>query len=154
MFPSALTKSLIQKNMRKQRRRHPPMYSCRSACSTVWPCYRCHSSPSAAHSQWSRAHWHAHCVLYSLERKTFKGEIHSKIESILKERVHFFLQNSEKMMKIGWEIRKIWHFEISHFFEHTFWPVLMNIQMSELMMSSPHKFSYILYMKFWQILIF
>ena len=46
----------------------------------------------------------------------FKGEIHSKIESILKERVHFFLQNSEKMIKIGWEIRKIWHFEISHFF--------------------------------------
>ena len=46
----------------------------------------------------------------------FKGEIHSKIESILKERVYFCLQNSEKMMKIGWEIRKIGHFEISHFF--------------------------------------
>ena len=45
-----------------------------------------------------------------------KGEIHSKIESIWKERVHFILQNSEKMMKIGWEIRKIWHFEISHVF--------------------------------------
>ena len=45
-----------------------------------------------------------------------KGEIHSKIESIWKERVHLFLQNSEKMMKIGWEIRKIGHFEISHFF--------------------------------------
>ena len=46
----------------------------------------------------------------------FKGEIHSKIESILKARVHCFLQNSEKIMKIGWEIRKIGHFEISHFF--------------------------------------
>ena len=45
-----------------------------------------------------------------------KGEIHSKINSIWKERVHFFLQNSEKIMKIGWEIRKIWHFEISNFF--------------------------------------
>ena len=47
---------------------------------------------------------------------SLKGEIHSKIESILKERVHFSLQNSEKIMKIGWEVRKIWHFEISHFF--------------------------------------
>ena len=53
---------------------------------------------------------HLHIDVY------IKGEIHSKIESILKERVNFFLQNSEKMMKIGWEIRKIWHFEISIFF--------------------------------------
>ena len=29
-----------------------------------------------------------------------KGEIHSKIESILKERVYFPLQNSEQIMKI------------------------------------------------------
>ena len=35
------------------------------------------------------------------EKIFLKREIHSKIESILKERVHFFLQNSEKMMKIG-----------------------------------------------------
>ena len=30
-----------------------------------------------------------------------KGEIHSKINSMWKERVHFFLQNNAKMMKIG-----------------------------------------------------
>ena len=46
----------------------------------------------------------AHVISYKMFSSSnfnFKGEIHSKIESILKERVHFFLQNSEKMMKIG-----------------------------------------------------
>ena len=64
----------------------------------------------------SQYHIITHIAGKVLVLELVKGEIHSKINSIWKERVHFFLQNSEKIMKIGWEIRKIWHFEISHFF--------------------------------------
>ena len=47
-----------------------------------------------------------------------KGEIHSKIESILKERVHFFLQNSEKMMNLNWMRNKedMTFLKFAHFF--------------------------------------
>ena len=63
--------------------------------------------------------WKTFIYWITLAFAWIKGEIHSKIESILKQRVHFYLQNSEQIMKIGWEIRKIWHFEISHFFRKT-----------------------------------
>ena len=76
----------------------------------------------------SKSHFAPFWKYFSETELIIKGEIHSKIESILKERVHFFLQNSEKMMKIGWEIRKIWHFEISHFFGKHF-------------LTSPHEYS-------------
>ena len=57
-------------------------------------------------------------------------------------------------MKIGWKIRKLWHFEVSQIFTNISWPVDMNMQMSELMMSSPHYLPYILYIKFWKIQYF
>ena len=43
-------------------------------------------------------------------------------------------------MKIGWKIRKLWHFEVSQIFTKHFLTSHMNMQMSELMMSSPHYF--------------
>ena len=45
-------------------------------------------------------------------------------------------------MKIGWKIRKLWHFEISQIFKKHF--VTSQYEMSELM-SSPHNFPFILY---------
>ena len=115
------------------------------------------------------AHFHYHkqikgapCKKYMFgkiiprENFSLKGEIHSKIESILKERVHFFLQNSEKMMKIGWEIRKIWHFEISHFFRKTLLDQSLWIFKWASWWCHPLTIFhiYILYMKLWKILIF
>ena len=41
-----------------------------------------------------------------------------------------------------------WNFHV--FSENTSWPVLMNIQMSELMMSSPHNFSIDFHIQIWQ----
>ena len=46
----------------------------------------------------------------------FKGEVRSWSNLISEERVKFSEQNSENLMKIGWKIRKLWHFEISNFF--------------------------------------
>ena len=53
-------------------------------------------------------------------------------------------------MKIGWKIRKLWHFEVSQIFsrKHFLTSPGMNMQMSELMMSSPHNFPFI-YMCTW-----
>ena len=50
-------------------------------------------------------------------------------------------------MKIGWTIRNLWHFEALQIFKQHFltWPVDINMQMSESMMSSPHNFPFILY---------
>ena len=48
-------------------------------------------------------------------------------------------------MKIGWKIRKVmtlWSF--ANFSRNISWPVGMNMQMSELMMSPPHNFPFIL----------
>ena len=48
-------------------------------------------------------------------------------------------------MKIGWKIRKLWHFEFRKFSRNISWPVDMNMQISELMMSAPNNFPFILY---------
>ena len=56
-------------------------------------------------------------------------------------------------MKIDWKIRKLWHFE-DKFSQNISWPVDMNMQMSELMMSLPHYLPYILYINFWKIQYF
>ena len=45
----------------------------------------------------------------------------------------------QKLWKSDKKEAKLWHFEISIFSENTSWPILMNIQMSELM--SPSQFS-------------
>ena len=83
-------------------------------------------------------------------RKYFKGEVRSWSNLISEERVKFSEQNSENLMKIGWKIRKLWTLKFHKFSGNISWPVRMNMQMNELMMSSPHYLPYILYIKFWK----
>ena len=49
-----------------------------------------------------------------------KGEVRSCSNLISEERVKFSEQNSENVMKIGWKIRKLWHFEVSQIFRKHF----------------------------------
>ena len=49
-----------------------------------------------------------------------KGEDRSWSNLILEERVKFSKQNSENRMKIGWKIRKLWHFKVSQIFKKHF----------------------------------
>ena len=51
---------------------------------------------------------------------TLKGEIRNRFNIISEERVKFSEQNSENLMKIGWKIRKLWHFEVSQIFTKHF----------------------------------
>ena len=74
-----------------------------------------------------------------------KGEVRSWSNLISEERVKFSEQNSENLMKIGLKIRKLWNLKFRKFSGNISWPVRMNMQMSELMMSSPHNFPFILY---------
>ena len=46
----------------------------------------------------------------------FKGELQNRFNIISEERVKFCEQNSENLMKIGWKIRKLWHFEVLQHF--------------------------------------
>ena len=58
-------------------------------------------------------------------------------------------------MKIGLknkEVMTLWNF--TNFQETISWPVNMNMQMSELMMSSPHNFPFILYTEMTKISYF
>ena len=50
----------------------------------------------------------------------FKGEVRNWFNLISEERVKKIEQNSENLMKIGWKIRKLWHFEISQIFKKHF----------------------------------
>ena len=52
---------------------------------------------------------------------SFKGDIQNKFNLILEERVKNSEKNSENLMKIGWKIRKLWHFHISQIFTKHFW---------------------------------
>ena len=49
-----------------------------------------------------------------------KGELRNRFNMISEERVKFSEQNSENLMKIGWKIRKLWHFEVSQLFTKHF----------------------------------
>ena len=49
-----------------------------------------------------------------------KGELRNRFNIISEERVKFSEQNSENLMKIGWKIRKLWHFEVSQIFTKHF----------------------------------
>ena len=85
-----------------------------------------------------------------------------KIKGELRNRFNF--NNFRRKSKILWtkqwkpdenllknkEVMTLWIF--ANF--HISWPVDMNMQMSELMMSSPHYLPYVLYMKFWKIQYF
>ena len=52
---------------------------------------------------------------WRLKRKSTTG-----LSLISEERVTHFEQNSENLMKIGWKIRKLWHFEVSQIFKKHF----------------------------------
>ena len=79
------------------------------------------------------------------------GELHNWFNLISEERVKFFKHNSKNLMKIGWKIRKLWHFEVSQILtKHFLTSRYEYMQMSELMMSSPHYLPYISYIKFWK----
>ena len=50
-----------------------------------------------------------------------KEELHNRFNFIsLEERVKIFKHNSENLTKIGWKIRKLWHFEVSQIFTKHF----------------------------------
>ena len=49
-----------------------------------------------------------------------KEELHNRFNLISEERVKFFKHNSENLMKIGWKIRKLWHFEVLQIFKKHF----------------------------------
>ena len=49
-----------------------------------------------------------------------KGEVRNWSNLISEERVKFYEQNSENLMKIGWKIRKLWHSEVSQIFKKHF----------------------------------
>ena len=49
-----------------------------------------------------------------------KEELHNRFNLISEERVKIFKHNSENLMKIGWKIRKLWHFEVFANFQETF----------------------------------
>ena len=49
-----------------------------------------------------------------------KGELRNRFNLISEERVKFCEQNSENLIKIGWKIRKLWHFEVSQIFTKHF----------------------------------
>ena len=50
----------------------------------------------------------------------FKVELHNRFNLISEERVNIFKHNSGNLMKIGWKIRKLWHFEVSQIFTKHF----------------------------------
>ena len=83
-----------------------------------------------------------------------KEELHNRFNLISEERVKISKHNSENLMKIGWKIRKLWHFEVSQIFTKHFLTSRYDLQMSELMMSSPHHLPYIFVHKILKILIF
>ena len=49
-----------------------------------------------------------------------KEELHNRFNLISDERVKISKHNSENLMKIGWKIRKLWHFEVSQIFTKHF----------------------------------
>ena len=58
--------------------------------------------------------------LFFLFLLSVKGEVRSWYNLILEERVKFSEQNSENLMKIGWKVRKLWHFEVLQIFRKHF----------------------------------
>ena len=60
------------------------------------------------------------CRHLTIKWLMIKEELHNRFNLISEERVTIFKHNSEKLMKIGWKIRKLWHFEVSQIFKKTF----------------------------------
>ena len=108
----------------------------------VWlSCASCSPPSSSTHSSSSYRSFSRYD--HTTASFNLNGEIRNKLNLSSEERVNIFEQNSENLMKIGWKIRKLWHFR--KFSRNISWPVVMNMQMSELMMSWPHNFPFILY---------
>ena len=84
-----------------------------------------------------------------------KGELRNRFNIISEERVKFSEQNSENLMKIGWKIRKLWHFEVSQIFTKHFLTSryeYANERVDDVIASL---FAiYILYINFWKIQYF
>ena len=55
----------------------------------------------------------------------FKEEIRNRFNLISEKRVNMFEQNSERLMKISWKIRKLWQFEVRNlqetFLDQSIW---------------------------------
>ena len=100
-------------------------------------------------------HTYSKCLVVIELEQSLKDVIRNRFNFILEERVKFSEQNSENLMKIGWKIRRLWNFEISQIFKKQFLTSrYMNMQMSELMMSSPHNFPFTLYTEMTKISYF
>ena len=82
--------------------------------------------------------------------KTIKGEIRSRIAWVKSiERINIFEQNSEHF-EVNW-IKRYEILNFLNFHRNISWKVNVNMQMSELMMSSPHNyFPYILFTEIMQ----
>ena len=61
-----------------------------------------------------------HGSFLKMQIRLLKGEIRNSFNLILEEKVKQFKHNSENLMKIGWQIRKLWHFEVSQIFTKHF----------------------------------
>ena len=74
---------------------------------------------------------------------SLKGEIRNRFNLISEERVNNFEPNSEKLTKNQLENKEIYdNLKFRKFSRNISWPVDMNMQISELMMSSPHNFPF------------
>ena len=97
-------------------------------------------------------------INYSFYRvqSTIKDVIRNRFNFILEERVKFSEQNSRKPDE-NWlknkEVMKFWN-KFRKFSRNSSWPVAMNMQMSELMMSLPHNFPFTLYTEMTKISYF
>ena len=93
-------------------------------------CFRDHLLGSSSHaSLWLNSlllfvsNWHVTLeglFFQKLSQENVKEELHNRFNSISEERVKIFKHNSENLMKIGWKIRKLWHFEVSQIFKKHF----------------------------------
>ena len=64
--------------------------------------------------------WPFKLYLIYCKNEVLKEEIHNRFNLISEERVKIFKHKSENLMKIGWKIRKLWHFEVSQSFKKHF----------------------------------
>ena len=80
--------------------------------------------PSITSTQYRHTACQSSLHLFALDKGhhscLLKEELHNRINLSLEERVKNFKHNSENLMKIGWKIRKLWHFEVSQIFTKHF----------------------------------
>ena len=65
--------------------------------------------------------WQLNISTCMTKLKYIQGEIRNKFNLISEKKNKFFFKdNSENLMKIGWKIRKLWHFKVSQIFTKHF----------------------------------